>query len=334
MPLQVVEDLHNAYQNSAFNNTILFSELKPITQALANAQIPCILLKGAALAPLIYENIAMRPMVDLDLLIHQQDIELALMHLERVGYKTVKVKDHLDHILEYENEIMLTKPGHLTILLELHWNLFDSPYYQSVISTDWLWQSASSQVIDGNPCLILGHSAQILHLSGHLYLHHTGDEILWQNDLAGWIYKFHHVINWDEILSLAKKYNLVQPLQRAISLVQLDYEAPIPLPFIKELQQQSISNTEKRVFRLLNETNRSVAQRFWDDFLLIPGWHMKLRFLWQNLFPSTAYMRQRYQIKKSYQVPFYYFYRWVLGLADMLRYIFIIIVVIYLAIQV
>jgi hypothetical protein len=46
----------------------------------------------------------------------------------------------------------------------------------------------------------------------------------------------------------------------------------------------------------------------------MPGWRQRVRFARTNLFPSAAYMRQRYQIKHPLLLPLYYPYRWLRGL--------------------
>jgi hypothetical protein len=54
--------------------------------------------------------------------------------------------------------------------------------------------------------------------------------------------------------------------------------------------------------------------RFWTDLAGITGWRQRLRFARTNLFPSAAYLRQRYAIPHPLLVPLYYPYRWWRGL--------------------
>jgi hypothetical protein len=57
-----------------------------------------------------------------------------------------------------------------------------------------------------------------------------------------------------------------------------------------------------------------VARRFWHDLLAISGWRRRLQFLGRKLFPSIKYMRQRYQISSVWLAPFFYPYRWWVGI--------------------
>ncbi len=55
-------------------NTNYFQELKSILDKFENASIEAIVLKGAALAAGIYPDLGLRPMKDLDLLVHKSQI--------------------------------------------------------------------------------------------------------------------------------------------------------------------------------------------------------------------------------------------------------------------
>ena len=68
LPAAVREHLKASYYATAARNTLLFRELSRILAALAEAEIPVILLKGVDLAQTLYPDPALRLMGDLDLL--------------------------------------------------------------------------------------------------------------------------------------------------------------------------------------------------------------------------------------------------------------------------
>jgi len=71
---------------------------------------------------------------------------------------------------------------------------------------------------------------------------------------------------------------------------------------------------EQQVFSRLAAGPRPVALRFRDDLAGISGWRRRLRYALINLFPSPAYMMQRYSPRHHVWVPLYYPYRWFLGI--------------------
>ncbi len=73
-PPEIQEQLRQAYYGAARLNTLQFQELDRVLGRLAEAGIPTLALKGAALASTVYEGIAPRPMVDLDILVPRDQV--------------------------------------------------------------------------------------------------------------------------------------------------------------------------------------------------------------------------------------------------------------------
>ena len=78
-------------------------------------------MKGAALAGEIYEDIGLRPMGDLDLLVHRKDVSEAYILLERLGFQksTVELWSGTDQ--DFWHEALLTNDEGRVV--EVHWNL-------------------------------------------------------------------------------------------------------------------------------------------------------------------------------------------------------------------
>ena len=54
--------------------------------ALTREGLPVVVLKGAALAELVYQHIGLRTMADVDLLVEKKNLDKAGSILERLGY--------------------------------------------------------------------------------------------------------------------------------------------------------------------------------------------------------------------------------------------------------
>ena len=85
------------------------------------------------------------------------------------------------------------------------------------------------------------------------------------------------------------------------------------------LGQLAPSPGERAVHLRLSSPDRSAALRLWDDLAAMQGWRRRLRFAWDNLCPSPAYMRRRYQLAHPLWLPLAYPYRWWRGLGAWLR---------------
>ncbi len=313
LPEYLLQSCHYAYVRTAAENVLRMKELSTLLTAFEAYGIPTIVLKGAALLEPLYQNIALRPMVDLDLLVPHASAQLAMAVMNAQGYSR-HGSDLTPHsALLFENELMFCKQDRLNWQVELHWNLFDSPYYQGHISESDLWESPQYASIDGRSARIFTPTMQFLHLSGHLVLHHGARGMLWWYDLVELVHKWQSALDWDSLLREATKYDLVIATKIVTSTLADDWHVPIP----RSVTMVNVipSRDEQNVVRRLMTENRAPAQRLLDDLMTMQGFGQRVTFLMQNLFPSTAYMDTRYDIPNAAARPFYYPYRWVRGLA-------------------
>jgi len=296
--------------------------LEAVLAALNAAEIPVIVLKGAALAHTVYRNPAVRPMCDVDLLVQEQDVPTALDCCKALKYETCDREAHAGDTLTYENEIMLRKPETVNAVLELHWSLFDSPYYQAQLPMEWFWETAQSVTIEGITTRILGTEAQILHLCGHLALHHGhGTQLSWHwlYDIAALVMHPGTQLDWTILLQKAQAFDLVLSLRRVLKEVDTVWSPPILSAHLTELNSVEPSAQEARIFSWLTAEQRPVLQRFIADLASTPGWRARLAYAWHNVFPMPHYMQQRYHIPHIFLLPLYYPYRWWLGIWSLLR---------------
>ena len=85
VPAPEREQLRKAYYLNADRNIRRYHQLQPVLAALRDRGIPVILLKGACLAEIVYRNIALRPMRDVDLLVPKTELARARTALLEYG---------------------------------------------------------------------------------------------------------------------------------------------------------------------------------------------------------------------------------------------------------
>jgi hypothetical protein len=318
MPGRVEQELRRAFDGTALRNTFLFGRLEEALAVLAGSGIPAILLKGAALSRTIYAGLPVRPMGDLDLLVRREEAPAALAALHSAGWETTEAEARDGLALAYEIEVGLHKAGPIVSMLEVHWGLLDSPFYQRKLPIDWLWETARSIRFGVQDALILGPEAQLLHLCAHLALHHRGEGPLWYHDIAALILAEGERVNWQELLARAQSADLVLPLQRCLLRLAGDWDVPMPADVLIRLRALRPSADECRLFERLSAPERPVIQRFFTDLAAIASWRERVDYAWSSICPSPAYMRQRFGINQPVLTPIYYPYRLYLGLREAL----------------
>ncbi|MFH1084393.1 MAG: nucleotidyltransferase family protein [Chloroflexota bacterium] len=319
LPGPVLERLRRDYMLTAARNALYLGALARALARLEAAGIAAIVLKGAALAETLYEQIAVRPLGDLDLLVQREDGAAALAALAELGYAPLDPEARPGAALAWENEVCLTCPQPLPHLLEIHWSLFDSPHYQQRLAMDWFWDTAQRATVGGREALILGPEAQLVHLCGHLALHHEGQGWLWHHDIAELLARRGATLDWGLALEQAERGELVVAMQTVLGRVAAAWQAPIPPAALARLAALRPSPAEMRAMAPLSAPSATVAGRFWADLAAMPGWRARLRYALESLFPSSDYMRQRYAIRHGWLLPLYYPWRWWVGLVQRRR---------------
>ena len=142
---------------TAVRNAILFKQLEGVLQALAEIDVPVVLLKGADLARSVYPQPGLRSMGDLDLLVPRARFKHALVQVKRLGYQEYHpvASLGLDPLLSHNAH--LHKDGPTGTELELHWTLVGTPAFRYAAPVAWFWGQvepcpAGSASGAGTPC--------------------------------------------------------------------------------------------------------------------------------------------------------------------------------------
>ena len=102
---------------------LLYNELQTVLKTFNAAGIDVIVLKGAFLAELVYENIGRRAMGDIDLLVKKEDLEKVKQELIQLGYQALPTRwgERLNELWEtaWAEERHFTKVNNVDI--DVHW---------------------------------------------------------------------------------------------------------------------------------------------------------------------------------------------------------------------
>jgi len=87
-PPEIVAALREDYRSSALQSLVREASLFTLLGEFETVELPVILLKGSYLARHVYRDPALRPMDDVDILIHEEDLEQARSVLSNIGYRS------------------------------------------------------------------------------------------------------------------------------------------------------------------------------------------------------------------------------------------------------
>ena len=311
-----LQRLRHAYLRADTGNWMAYEELAALLPLLAEAQVPVVLLKGSALAATLYPEPGLRPLGDVDLLIPRDAMHRAGALLEARDYREEAEVTQGFGARYLQEKIYMRRAGRPS-QVDLHWHLTSMPYYRRRIPIAWFWERTARQAVAGTQALVFEPEAQLLHLSLHFALHHWAERLLWSFDLALLLARSGSDLDWEETARAARAFGLTQAVQTSLAGACAAWGAAVPAG-VTELLAAARPGPAERVFLTVMSARRREA-RVLSDGLSLPGVRAKLGFWLELLFPSPAYMRQRYQIARGALLPFYYLARLAKGLYRLAR---------------
>jgi len=159
---------------------LLYDRLSRLSIVLDGAGVPFIVLKGAALAPLLYEAPEHRPMVDVDILIRRGDWPRARVALLEHRYKLPSEREEAYWLANYFN-FSVGSPDPRPASFDVHWSLGQEIRFR--VDEEGLWTRSATIVSEGRTLRRLGNEDLLLGLILHLAYHYFDARLLWLHDI-------------------------------------------------------------------------------------------------------------------------------------------------------
>ena len=230
VPKPVAERLRHLSHRDTIHDVARRELLRATLLRLAEASIPVIVLKGAALATLVYPSPALRPMRDIDLLIkrHDQDRLEAVLRSMRDG--------------DTHPGSSLPDPKRLA-LLDVRHDLFHSrssadglPTVGRMPIADF-WERAWPVQIESVATLVFSPEDLLLSLAFHLmdigrFIGHVRTLC----DIGEVCRRYRETIEWRQLVARACAYKMEKPLYYALHLAREMVGAGVPSEVLRELR--------------------------------------------------------------------------------------------------
>jgi hypothetical protein len=306
-PVQV--QLRDTYRMTGIRNTRLFAQLNGILKGFREAGIDVVALKGAHLAELVYEEVALRPMADVDLLVRARDLRRATELLRSLGYASGEgERQHQDPIDENLHLEPMRKPGGL--LIELHYAIA-IPERMKDPDVEGLWIRAKPARIGGAEALVLSPEDLLLHLCVHASLHHGFEvSLLHLCDIPAVVDHFQARLDWTAFWDRARAWGAERSALVTFALTErlLEWRRPeaaaAPGGTLPAAPFDAVAVAERLIFDEGPAFARSAhLPKLWGDASV----GEKARLVLERAFPSRAEMGFTFGLPaSSWKVPMLY----------------------------
>lgn len=166
VPARAMTLLARGAHAAACRTAIQMESLGQILEALGRKGIEPVLLKGAALALTLYDQPALRPMQDLDLLVPAGDVSRAVEVVQSLGFSGIRGTLSDEFYEGHHHARPMIRPGD-QVIVEIHRGLVP-PEDGLLIEAGPLIERAVRAVALDRPLRVLCREDQVLHLALHL----------------------------------------------------------------------------------------------------------------------------------------------------------------------
>jgi hypothetical protein len=320
LPADSVQALQCAYYGAAARNTLHLQALEAILKALARLGIIPILLKGASLMLTLYDNPALRPMGDLDLLVLPSEFRPALQCLGSLGYQPTHREQYPGAYEVVTHHVGLRREDPFGSLVELHHHWLDLPASLSrYVSMVEVRQRAIAVQVGQTQALGLAPADQVLYLAAHMVIHNPATHrFIWYYDLDQVIRRYEQGLDWALILQRAVDYRMALPLRRVLPAIVDMLATPVPAEVLEGLEGIAADPRERQRYGPSALGSHSRLVDGLQKLAGLEGAGAKLKFAWQMLFPSWSYMSASYPDESPAQRLWRYPTRWGSALRELI----------------
>jgi hypothetical protein len=294
-----INRLKGVYRQTWYKNQLSMQTLSALLTTFHNAGIQTMVLKGAALLLLYYRNYGLRPMGDIDVLVHVEQAGDAVDLMMKSGWIPGLADPHkyisLSHAIPFESPT-----AHEAV--DLHWHVFHEGRHSEV--DDNLWKEAISVNFARVSTTALSPTDQLLHAFAHGVKWSPIPPFRWVADSTVILNDPNAGIDWERLLRLTSDYRLVLPVRHGLTYLKERFDAPVPEEVLHAFEHLSTSRMERIEFRYKTRNyERKVLGRLpvlWFDQARL----MRDEALPRRLFGFLRYLHGFWGAASPWQFPF------------------------------
>jgi hypothetical protein len=240
VPAAVLAELRDRLRKSAMGNLAVYASLARMLALLRPRGIPVIVLKGAYLAEAVYRDVALRPMIDIDLLVPVDAVPEVAKILEEDGYRPLE--PYTLQVVQAERHHLPRNVKPLNPSYEIHWNLLP-PGKPWSVPVDGFWERAMPVHLAGEETLALSPADLLLYLCAHAaYGHQFAYGLRASCDIAETIRRDSGELSWDDIVEGAKTLGWQRGVWAVLTQARELVSAAVPQAALDALQPEGETN--------------------------------------------------------------------------------------------
>ena len=286
-------------------NTLRLRGLAGSLECLRAAGIETLVLKGAALAVSTYDDIGLRPMGDVDVMVPVEQRDAAFDALAAVGWPEPVASDR--RFFPYRHGYELLRPEGAS--LDLHWQLGQNLVLRDdpARSTDAFWAAAEPTCIAGVSTRVLCPADALLHVVTHGFNWMSDAHLHWAADAWTIVGAAGDSLDWDRFVRESSRRGALLTARAALEYLgtRLD-PVGIPQEVRADLSRRRVGPWERFLFGVRTDPSRYL--RGSGKLMLSTARYLHQRGglgPWATVTGVPEYFREAWGLDHSWQTPLY-----------------------------
>jgi hypothetical protein len=277
----------------AWPNVCLLRLLERIALTCADAGIPLMVLKGAALHLTLHRNPGDRPMSDLDLMVPPKHAPRMLELLERLGGRLGRPLVRDDFFPRYHYERDVNWPGVTPLRVDLHAHPFRPLAYIRSVPPHAFWRGAERVRVGRAPVCVPNAEDMLLHLAVHCAVH-GNQRRQWLTDLRQWVGWHRQRFDWSRFERTARDWGLHHAADVALDAAERAL-GPIRPPVVRaRMGAVPVTRRARRIVRQAPRDATGALGHVLTNAACATGWRFRAGYLRAMLWPDRAHMAEWY----------------------------------------
>lgn len=204
IPRDILDRLKETYFAIAAHGMRQMAEFKRVGAALSDAGVDLMILKGAYLAESLYKDPGLRPLSDIDILVHESDWPRIYGILQAMGYNPLEGKSLMQlpsKLARFDVQSHLQFVNGDGVCLEFQFDLYTIGI--GMLDIGGVWSRAVDAEVNGVKVKVPGPEDNLLHMIVHANRHGC-TRLKWLVDIAETL-RNNNETDWDLFASIASR---------------------------------------------------------------------------------------------------------------------------------
>jgi len=221
VPRTVTERLRSLYHRGTTYEVARRELLRATLARFSQAGVSVIVLRGAALAALVYPSPTLRPMGDIELLVRERDrdrVDALLTHSDRERSARLRIRHHIPRQGDSANRLAAARR----------------------VPIDDVWERARPARIESVPTLVSSHEDLLLQLALDMAMCRSEPDGCVRDvrtlcDIGSTCSRYGNAIDWSRLVTLARAYDVAKQLYYPLRLCRDLVGASVPSVVLTDL---------------------------------------------------------------------------------------------------